>query len=147
MELYKMKFNHLIKTSIALVFVMSWLQGYSQIPDHIYNPNIRAVKLFKAGDIYSYPIINLNSNQLLELHFDDMDADHKFYYYTFQLCNADWTPADLPTLDYISGFQTNRITNYRYSSLSLTRYTHYQLFLPERNCKPIRSGNYLLKVF
>lgn len=142
-----MKLNRLIKTSIALVFVMGWLQGYSQIPDHIYKPSIHAVKLFKAGDIYSYPIINLNGNQLLELHFDDMDADYKFYYYTFQLCNADWTPADLPPFDYISGFQTNRITNYRYSSLSLTRYTHYQLFFPERNCKPNRSGNYLLKVF
>ena len=147
MELYKMKFNRLIKTSIALVFVMGWLQGNSQIPDHIYKSNIRSVKLFKAGDIYSYPIINLNSNQLLELHFDDMDADYKSYYYTFQLCNADWTPANLTAFDYITGFQSTRITNYRYSSLSLTRYTHYQLFLPDRNCKPNRSGNYLLKVF
>jgi Domain of unknown function (DUF5103) len=147
MEFYKMKFNRLIKTSIALVFALVWLQGQSQIPDHIYKPNIRAVKLFKTGDIYSYPIVDLNSNQMLELHFDDLDADYKFYYYTFQLCNADWTPVNLSPFDYLSGFQSNRITNYRYSSLAFTRYTHYQVNLPDRNCKPTRSGNYLLKVF
>jgi len=40
-----------------------------------------------------------------------------------------------------------RITNYRSSSIAFTRYTHYQAILPDRNCIPTRSGNYLLKVF
>ena len=37
----------------------------AQLPDHIYRPNIQSVKLHKYGDIYSYPIITLNSNCLL----------------------------------------------------------------------------------
>ena len=49
--------------------------------------------------------------------------------------------------DYIRGFQINRITTYRYSSISFTKYTHYQATLPDRNSVPTRSGNYLLKVF
>ncbi|MES1214845.1 MAG: DUF5103 domain-containing protein [Bacteroidota bacterium] len=119
----------------------------AQLPDHIYKPNIHSVKLYKNGDVYSYPVITLNSNDQLELHFDDTDADVKNYYYSFQLCNADWTTANLQPYDYTRGFQTNRVTTYRSSSLVYTRYTHYQAVIPERNSSPTRSGNYLLKVF
>src|SRR4029077_2597521 len=59
----------------------------------------------------------------------------------------DWSPAALQPFDYIKGFQSNRITTYRYSSISATKYTHYQATVPDRNCVPVRSGNYLLKVF
>jgi len=119
----------------------------AQLPDHVYKSNIKTVKLFKSGDMYSYPVIMLNSNEQLELHFDDMDADVKYYYYSFQLCNADWKPANIQLFDYIRGFTSNRITNYRHSSLAQTRYTHYQAVLPERNGAPSKAGNYLLKVF
>jgi hypothetical protein len=119
----------------------------AQFPDHIYKPNIHTVKLYKSGDIYSYPVIGLNSGDQLELHFDDLEADYKNYYYTFQLCNADWSPSNLPGFEYIRGFQTIRITTYRNSSISFTKYTHYQANLPDRNSVPTRSGNYLLKVF
>lgn len=136
-----------MKTIIAVLSIFAFYIAGAQMPDHIYQPNIHAVKLHKYGDIYSYPIISLNSGEQLELHFDDFDADVKSYYYTFQLCNADWNPANLPAFDYIRGFQTTRITNYRYSSISFTKYTHYQAILPDRSSTPIRSGNYLLKVF
>lgn len=142
-----MKPVRLIKTFAATAFILYSVSAAAQLPDHIYKPNIRSVKLFKYGDIYSYPVLNLHGPEVLELHFDDLDADYKMYYYTFQLCNADWSPANLTAFDYISGFQSNRITNYHYSSLALTRYTHYQAILPDRSCKPTRSGNYLLKVF
>lgn len=117
------------------------------MPDHVYRQNIRSVKLYKSGDIYSYPVITLNGNEQLELHFDDMDGDVKFYYYSFQLCNADWKPANVQSFDYVRGFQSNRIGTYRNSSIVGTRYTHYQAFLPERNSAPTKGGNYLLKVF
>lgn len=121
--------------------------GSAQIPDHIYQPNIHTIKLYKYGDSYSYPVINLNSNDQLELHFDDLDGDVKNYYYGFQLCNADWTPANVQLFDYVRGFRSNRISNYRVSSVVQTRYTHYQAVLPERSSMPIKAGNYLLKVF
>jgi hypothetical protein len=136
-----------MKKTLAFFFLLVSAAGYSQLPDHIYKENIRSVKLHPHGDIYSYPVITLGSNEQLELHFDDMDGDVKYYYYSLQLCNADWTPANIQTFDYIRGFQSNRITNYRSSSIVQTRYTHYQHFLPERNSGPTRAGNYLLKVF
>ena len=132
---------------IIILVVLLPLMVKAQLPDHIYKPNIHSVKLYKYGDIYSYPVMVLNGNDQLELHFDDMDADIKNYYYTYQLCNADWKPANIQPYDYIRGFQTNRISTYRNSSIAQTRYTHYQVTIPDRSSVPIRSGNYLLKVF
>ena len=83
----------------------------------------------------------------MELSFDDLDGDVKTFYYTYQLCNADWTPVQVSTLDYIRGFAQNQITDYRYSSLALIRYTHYHITLPENSSRLTLSGNYLLKVF
>jgi len=119
----------------------------AQAPDSIYAPNISLPQLYPAGNQVGYPILQLNGNGQLELHFDDLDGDVKNYYYTYQLCNADWSPAVVSVFDYIRGFAQVRIANYQLSSVALTRYTHYQALLPDPNCLPIHSGNYLLKVF
>lgn len=119
----------------------------AQMTDRIVRNNIRSVKLYTAGNQLQYPIIRLNSSDRLELRFDDMDADVKYYSYTFVLCNADWTPAQLSQFDYMRGFSNVRISTYRNSSIALTPYTHYFTELPDRNTFPTRSGNYLLKVF
>lgn len=123
------------------------LKTFSQIPGKIFDPKIKSVQLFPAGNQLGYPIIKLGSGEQLELHFDDLDPSIKNYSYTFQLCNADWTPGVLSHFDFIKGFSQVRITNYRNSSVALTRYIHYQAAVPDRNCIPTRSGNYILKVF
>src|SRR5688572_15217735 len=123
-----------MRTFLTTFLLLIFLAGTAQIPDHIYRSNIRSVKLFKNGDIYGYPVLMLNSGDQLELHFDDLDGDVKTYYYTFQLCNADWTPAtNLQPFDYIRGFQSVRLNTYRYSSIALIKYTHYQAIIPDRN--------------
>jgi hypothetical protein len=136
-----------MKKILLFVAVMTATQAYTQLPDHIYDPGIHSVKLHKYGDIYSYPIMTLNGADLLELHFDDLDANVKNCYFTYQLCNADWTVSNLQHFDYIKGFQSTRITTYRFSSMAFTKYMHYQATIPDRNSVPTRSGNYLLKVF
>lgn len=119
----------------------------SQVPEAVFSDKIKSVQLFPAGNQLAYPIIRVGGIEQLELHFDDLDANVKNYSYTFQLCNADWTPAMLSHFDYIKGFSQVRLNNYRISSIALTRYTHYQARVPDRNCVPSRSGNYILKVF
>ncbi|GAC1438554.1 MAG: DUF5103 domain-containing protein [Sediminibacterium sp.] len=110
-------------------------------------PDIRTVKLFPLNNQMGTPLIRLNSTDQLELHFDDLSGYAKNYYYTFELCNADWLPADVNVFDYIKGFTQNRLSQYRMSSIASTRYVHYQANLPDRNCMPAKSGNYLLRVF
>ncbi len=132
---------------LFFLLIVSSVNLFAQEPDKIYRSNIRSVKLMVQGDQLAYPVMQLNSSDQLELHFDDMDADVKYYSYTFVLCNADWTPALLSQFDYMKGFSNVRIGTYRNSSIALTRYTHYTCNLPDRNTTPTRSGNYMLKVF
>lgn len=133
---------------LASVFIVSSRAQVDWItPDHVYMNNIRTVHLNLAGSPLTYPILTLNGSDILELSFDDLDADMKEYYYTIQLCNADWSPSILNTLDYIRGFPENRITRYQFSSIPLQHYTHYTVDFPNAHFAPTRSGNYILKVF
>jgi len=136
-----------MKTIFCFFFGLLAFTAGAQREDKIYQPAIHTAKLFKAGDPVSFPILQLGSTDVLELHFDDLDKNIKQYYYAFQLCNADWSPSMLSSFDYIKGFQNVRISNYRTSSIALTNYTHYQASVPDRNSIPTRSGNYLLKIF
>ncbi len=132
---------------VLILSVVSSQKAVAQLPDKIYMPNIRTARFHVYGNQQSLPIYNLNSNDQMELNFDDMDADVKSYYYSFVLCDYNWVPVDISSFTYTKGFTQTRISNYRYSSLALTRYTHYQALLPDRNSVPTLSGNYLLKVF
>jgi hypothetical protein len=132
---------------LLIVCCTGFFSAHAQIEDSVYSSSIKTVKFCAFGNQLAYPIIKLNTNDQLELHFDDLDADVKSYYYTFQLCNVDWTPALVSEFDYIRGFSNIRIADYRLSSFALTKYTHYQVVLPDKNCVPIKSGNYILKVY
>ncbi|MBC9934598.1 DUF5103 domain-containing protein [Chitinophaga qingshengii] len=116
-------------------------------PDHVYYNNIKSVKFNQQGDPLSMPMYTIGTGEKLELSFDDMDNDVKNYYYSFVLCNADWTPAQVNPFDYMRGFSETRILNYKMSAVALQRYTHYSVQLPGTNSYPIKSGNYLLKVY
>ena len=133
--------------SLFLWFFFLPIILYSQNVDIIKSTSIHAVKLFQRGNQESMPILRLNSSDRLELHFDDLDDNIKNYYYTYQLCNSDWEPADLSSFDYIKGFQQQRISEYKVSSMTLNNYIHYEALLPEKDCVPFQSGNYILKVY
>lgn len=108
---------------------------------------IAGIKFFQSANQMSLPLMKLQQREVLELHFDDLDGYAKNYFYTYELCNADWTPVQLSAFDYISGFTQGRITQFRPSSVAFQKYVHYQIRLPESSCMPTRSGNYILKVF
>ena len=130
---------------LSLFFLACAGTSFAQMP--LAAQHIGSAKLYRSGNQTSFPAIALNSNETLQLDFDDLDTRVKNYYYTYQLCNADWSPSILHSFEYIKGFQNNRITTYRNSSIATTHYVHYQATLPDRNCYPSKSGNYLLKVF
>ena len=114
--------------------------------DNVYKDYVRTVQCFVGNSPLSYPILNLGGG-FLTLSFDDLEADIKDYYYTITHCNADWTPSNLNTMEYIDGFETEEILNYEYSFNTFVEYTHYELTLPNNNMAYTKSGNYILKVF
>ena len=142
-----MKKLRIILIALVVMTAMGPEKLKAQEPDIIYYSNIQNLKLHPAGNPFGYPLIRLNGGDQLELHFDDREGGVKSYSYTWELRNADWSPVMLSAMDYIKGFTQQRITTYRNSSVALTRYTHYQVSLPDRSSGPSRSGNYLIKVF
>lgn len=139
-----------MKTFIAgwlLTFLFAFNSAAAVNPDSIYMANIHTVRLFQPGNQLSFPLLNLNGKDRLELHFDDLEGNVKNYYYTYELCNYDWSPSNTMSMEYIKGFSQNRITDYRFSSVALTRYTHYKVLLPQANSYPTKAGNYILRVY
>lgn len=142
-----MNFIRKLPFAVLTFFCSCSMLSQAQNVERVYKPNISTVQLFQYGNQQAMPIYTLNSGDQIELGFDDMEGSLKSYYYTYVLCDYNWKPVDINPFDYIKGFTQNRISTYRYSSIAYTRYTHYQAILPERNSYPIKSGNYLLKVF
>lgn len=130
-----------------LLLLLTCTSLKAQVEEKIWDPYIQTIQFYANGNPLQYPVISLGNTGGLTLEFDDLGGGVKNYSYTFQLCNADWTPALLNVFDYIKGFSQQRITQYKPSSVSLVRYTHYTAILPDGNCLPTKSGNYLLKVF
>lgn len=131
---------------IVFVFLLN-ATGFAQMGDVVYKDNIKAVRFHVYGDQESLPLLKMNSTDQLELNFDDLDANVKSYYYSFVLCDYDWKPIDISPFLYTKGFTQQRIATYRYSSIALTKYTHYQALLPDRSSSLTMSGNYILKVY
>ncbi len=138
---------------IFFVFLfLNCLPGYAQQKgvkniDNVYVENIHSVKFHLDGDMLSLPIINLNSNAKLLLSFDDLNDDVTDYFYTLTLCNADWSPAQLDELEYLEGFNGERISEYEFSFNTLKNYTHFELRLPNDDIRWTVSGNFLVNVY
>ncbi len=137
--------------SVSIFFFLSIflipLHLNAQSVECVFKKNIQTVQLNAYGNQQGLPVYIIGGDNKIELNFDDLDGDYKSYYYTFVLCDYNWKPVNLSAFDYIKGFTQNRINTYRYSSIAYTKYTHYQAMIPDQNSVPIKSGNYLLKVF
>ena len=116
--------------------------------NRIYKPFINTVQLFKSGFEMSAPVMRMNSEERLELSFDDLEGDLKNYRYTIIHCEADWSYSSLLSeMEYIDGFREEMIDQHAYSGNTTIHYTHYTAIFPGQNMRPSVSGNYLLKVF
>ncbi len=112
-----------------------------------YLPIINTVQLHPAASENSLPVIELHSDDQLTLTFDDLRGDVRNYYFSIEHCDASWKPSRLSPLEYASGFNEDRILEYKIAVNTLQPYTHYQLTFPTSNVAPKLAGNYLLKVY
>lgn len=140
------------RTLLFLFFLPALLIGQEDGPyffkDYNYEDGIKSVKFYSADLELSFPMIDLRSSSFLTLSFDDVESDEaRDFQYKLIHCNADWTPSDLSSFEYLDRFDEGDLTDYEFSFGTFNPYTHYELRLPNQDIQWTVSGNYLLVVY
>jgi hypothetical protein len=115
--------------------------------DECFDKQIKTLQLRKFNSEMTDPVILLGSNEQLQLSFDDMSSEIRYFTYKIALCDADWNESNLFYADYIEGFPEDYISSYERSFNSLVAYTNFSLTIPNQQMQLKLSGNYLLKVY
>ena len=106
--------------------------------------HIKTVQLRPLQENYFSSIVPLGT--VLELSFDDLDADSKEYTYKIEHKTHNWQPSRLLSSQFINGFDQNTIINVTNSFNTLQSYSHYSVKIPNINTVIIKSGNYVISV-
>jgi len=115
--------------------------------DHVYDNKINSVILRPYGATVGFPITYLNSDQPLELIFDDLNGDFTYYKYRIVQCDANWNPSQLNEIEYLQGFNDQEVRDYAYSINTRVVYTTYSFTFPNDLLSVTKSGNYLIHVY
>lgn len=110
--------------------------------------NLRTLRMTVDGDASRFPVLKLNSNEKLEVSFDDLTHEYQRYTYKIEHCDVEGNPTtELFESDYVRTIDDQVvITNYEPSENTTVQYTHYAFSIPNTNMRPLISGNYRLTV-
>ncbi len=114
----------------------------------IIQSNVKTLRLRYADEeTLQRPFLQLHGDDVLEISFDELSHTSHQYSYTVLHLNADFTPSDLQSFEYLQGFTTADITDYDYSQNTQQLYTHYRFTFPNEDMQPLVSGNYAIKIY
>lgn len=122
----------------------------AQIPDthtQIFHPDFHTLRA-RVNDVdFTPPIIYLDTDDHLNISFDELSDDVRYMRYEIIHCNAQWRPDNLIASEYLDGFNEASITDYAFSQATLVHYINYNLTIPNEDMRLKLSGNYLLRVY
>lgn len=123
------------KIAFIVAFLAGCLGVYAQTHTHVYDPNIRTLRVERD-------VLRLGEDDQLHISFDEMSHDVHFYTYTVQMLNS-----DLLSSEYLQGFTTKDIDDYEHSINTSYEYTHYWLDFPNEEMTLTKSGSYRLTIY
>lgn len=118
-----------------------------EFKNKVYDENIRTVTLEVNDNPVVFPKIELNSSQTFVLKFDDLLNEERTYFYRIIHCDKNWKPSEIRELDYLSGFNDERLRKYEYSVNTRKPFIHYYQRFPNNDTRFRISGNYVLVIY
>lgn len=115
--------------------------------DNEYDYDIATATLKFNGSPTGFPVIRLGSSDYLLLDFDDLANVERDFYYRIIHCDKDWNESSMREIDYLNGFNDERLRNYVYSSNTRIQFLHYWQKFPNSETRFKISGNYLLVIY
>jgi hypothetical protein len=136
-----------IRELYIFLLLMGYGQSsYSQIIQEINPPDfIKTITIRDDNNPSQFPIIELGNT--FELEFDVLNGLEEDYYYKINHYNFNWTKSDLTKSEYLSGYDNNKIYNYKNSFNTYQLYRHYKLKIPNQDVQIKKSGNYIISVY
>ncbi len=122
-------------------------QGAVDTRSHIFDSNVRSLKVYLGNNMYIPPVLMMGGDDRLVVNFDYLDYSVHYLRYSVTHCNADWQPSQLVESEYVSGFNYADIDDYESSEATYVHYYNYQFTLPNNDMEFLVSGNYLLTVY
>ncbi len=115
--------------------------------NRIFSPQIKSLQAMVNQDFLSPAVMRLHTDDILQIAFDELSHDYHRYAYTIERCEADWTPSEeVFESDWLEGFNAIVIDDHEQSVNTIIPYTHYQLQIPNDQCRLKMSGNYRLHI-
>jgi len=112
-----------------------------------FKKSIHTVLIYKKGNELSFPVIDLDGTDKIELCFDELSKKSASYSWQIIHCNSNWQKSDLQPIEYAQGFNTGNIYDYSYSKNTTINYINYKISFPNDELTFLKSGNYILKIF
>ena len=131
----------------AIVAMTALAQNRVDTRPHVFDNNVRSLKLCLASNMYIPPVLMMGGTDHLIVNFDYLDYDVHYLRYSVTHCNADWQPSQLVESEYVSGFNYADIDDYAPSEATYVHYYNYQFTLPNADMEFLVSGNYMLTVY
>lgn len=141
----KMKYQYILL--VVWLWTMTSISASAQ-RNVIHSDRIASLQV-RVGDRWQeMPVAKLGEEQIV-IAFDDMT--HNLHRFSYELvhCDADWSESKgLFASDFLQGFNGELTIDNSQQSINTNHlYTHYQLTIPNENCRFTMSGNYKLTVF
>lgn len=135
--------------NILLIFFVVFFSVAKAQRNEILDSQISSLQVVADDNWLSIPIIELGTNQRININFDDFTHQYRRFAYKLEHCEADWSvSSQLFESDFVSGFASgNLIEDIEESVNTTVLYTHYRMSIPNRNCNIKMSGNYRLTIY
>ncbi len=113
----------------------------------ILSPNFKSLQVVLNDDWMALPIMQLGSDDVLHISFDELSHNFHRMVYQIEPCNPDWTTCEgLFESDWLEGFNNRAIEDYQNSLNTTVLYTHYHMQIPNNDTRLKMSGNYRMHI-